>query len=109
MTGWRPSWLAAAAITLLTAGAALAAPVTHTVVIEGMAFKPAVLAIRAGDTVVWQNRDLVPHTVTAPAQRIESGDVAADKSWTWRAAQPGTVDYVCRFHPMMRARIVVTR
>jgi plastocyanin len=94
---------------LLPAGPACAAPVTHTVVIEGMAFKPAILRVKAGDTIVWLNSDLVPHTVTAAAQRIESGDVAMDKSWRWRAMKPGTIDYVCRFHPMMRGHVVVTR
>jgi plastocyanin len=105
----RCSWLAAAAFALLPAGPASAAPAVHTVVIDGMEFKPAVVHVKAGDTIVWENKDVVPHTVTAPARRVESGDVVTGTSWRWRAAGPGTIDYVCRFHPMMRARIVVAR
>src|SRR2546423_277336 len=30
-----------------------------------MEFHPAVLTVAAGDTVVWVNRDIVPHTATA--------------------------------------------
>ena len=30
-----------------------------------MAFHPEVLEVQRGDTVVWINRDIVPHTATA--------------------------------------------
>jgi len=37
-------------------------PVTHTVTIEGMQFRPQALSVALGDTVVWVNKDLVAHT-----------------------------------------------
>jgi plastocyanin len=44
-----------------TAAAATAAPRVHTVLIEGMRYQPEGITVAAGDTVVWVNRDMVPH------------------------------------------------
>jgi plastocyanin len=37
-------------------------PRTHTVTIEEMRFQPERLTVARGDTIVWVNKDLVPHT-----------------------------------------------
>ena len=86
------------------AGAAQAA--THAVTIEGMVFRPATLTVKAGDVVTWTNKDLVPHTVTAPG-RFDSQQVDAGKSWTWTARAKGRIDYVCTYHPGMQGTVVV--
>ncbi len=88
------------------AGAAPAAATTHTVAIDGMQFVPATLRVRRGDTVVWVNRDLVPHTATAP-RRFDSGAVAAGASWRHVVTEDGRVDYVCTLHPTMKATLWV--
>lgn len=93
----------------LPASLAYAAPATHTVVIEGMAFQPAVIEIKAGDTIVWQNKDVVPHTVTAKEQHIESGEIGMGKSWRYQVKKPGTIRYICGYHPMMQGQILVTK
>ena len=92
------------AIALLAPGLALAA--THTVTIEGMKFEPATLTVKRGDRIVWQNKDVVPHTATA-AGVFDSGSIAPGKSWSTTAARAGTQPYVCRFHPGMKAEVVV--
>lgn len=79
---------------------------THEVSIEGMVFAPANLTVRRGDTVRWRNKDLVPHTVTA-AGRFDSGTLAPNGSWTRTLDVPGRYDYVCAFHPTMKATLVV--
>ena len=84
--------------------AALAA--THEVTIEGMKFLPAVVTVRPGDKVVWRNKDMVPHTVTA-ARRFDSREIAAGGSWTWTARGRGRHDYVCTYHPGMTGAVVV--
>jgi plastocyanin len=94
---------------MLWASTALAAGATHTVRIEGMKFHPDLLQVRPGDTVVWINADIVPHTVTAQEQGIESGTIAATARWSITLKQPGDVSYVCRFHPMMKAVVSVRR
>lgn len=78
----------------------------HTVVIEGMQFKPPALTVRRGDRVVWRNQDLVPHTATA-APAFDSRGIAAGASWTYVAGKRGTLRYVCAFHPGMAGTLTV--
>ena len=78
---------------------------SHLVAIEGMKFVPERLEVAAGDTVTWVNKDLVPHTVTAPG--VDSGAIAPGASWKFVARRAGEMQYVCRFHPTMKAVLVV--
>ena len=75
----RASLVLACAAALFAAGAH-AAGKTHAVRIEGMKFIPERLEVAAGDTVVWTNKDFLPHSVTAREARVESGDLAPNKS-----------------------------
>jgi plastocyanin len=77
------------------------APVTHTVTIEAVAFKPDDLTIKPGDTVVWVNKDPFPHTATSKAG-FDSKDIAAEKTWTFKATQAGEFPYTCTYHPTMK-------
>jgi plastocyanin len=104
-----------AVATLVAAGQALTADAgasahaalrTRTVVIENLRFVPETLEVRRGDTVVWVNRDLVPHTVTA-TDRFDSGDLATHASWKHAFTRPGTLAYVCRYHPTMKGQVIV--
>lgn len=88
----------------LTAGAG---PVTHTVVIEGTRFEPQALTVRPGDTVVWINKDLFPHTVTAQTGGFDSKSIAPDKSWQYTPRKMGVFRYVCTLHPTMKATLRV--
>lgn len=72
-----------------------------------MKFSPERLEVAAGDTVTWTNRDLVPHTVTAAGAGLESGNIAPGASWKFTARRSGTIDYLCRYHPGMKAEVVV--
>ena len=101
-----------AALVLICLGACAAAGAhaagkTHTVRIEGMRFVPARLEVAAGDTVVWTNKDFLPHTVTASEARVESGELAAGKSWRFIASKKGEMPYICRLHPAMKGALVV--
>ena len=87
--------------------AALAAGKTHAVRIEGMKFNPERLEVAAGDTVVWTNKDVVPHTVTASGAKVESGEIAPNKSWRFVAKKKGEMPYICRIHPTMKSTLVV--
>jgi plastocyanin len=83
-----------------------AAAATHTVKIEGMQFVPATLTVKRGDKVVWQNKDVVPHTATAKGS-FDSGSIASGKGWSHAMKKAGRFDYVCTFHPGMKATVVV--
>jgi plastocyanin len=102
---------AARALVLAAALAAssdlLAAGKTHQVAIEGMKFVPERIEAAVGDSITWTNRDVVPHTVTNAAKKLESGTIAANGKWTYVVRRKGDVDYVCRFHPGMRGTIIV--
>ena len=81
---------------------------THTVVMEGMKFSPATLRIQPGDTIVFKNNDLVPHTATAKQRGVfDSGLIKPGESWTFVPEFHARVPYMCTFHPMMEGRIEV--
>ena len=79
---------------------------THTVTIEGMQFDPQELIVHRGDRIVWVNKDLFPHTVTA-SKMFDSGTIAANSSWSYIAAKSGEYAYGCAFHPTMKGKITV--
>jgi len=87
--------------------AALAAGKTYTVTIEGMKFAPERLEVAAGDTVIWTNKDIVPHTVTASQAHVESGELATNKRFRLVAKKKGEMPYICRLHPVMKGVLVV--
>jgi plastocyanin len=74
---------------------------------DGTRFDPEVLTVRPGDTVVWVNRDPVPHTATARSGAFDSGSVEPGKSWKYRAGKPGSFPYFCAFHPTMKGVLKV--
>lgn len=97
---------AAAAVFLPVLALAAESTQTSAVTIESMEFRPAVLTVRQGDTVVWMNRDLVPHTATAP-RAFDSGEIGPGRSWKMVAQTKGRYDYICTMHPTMKATLVV--
>ena len=84
-----------------------AKPAVHVVTIEGMQFKPAALTVRRGDRITWVNKDLFPHTATGPNGTFDSTSIAASGSWSFVAAESGTLAYTCAFHPTMKATLTV--
>ena len=113
MTGWRDGALVGLwAATLAAAGGVGtgvvggdAKPVTHTVVIDATRYEPARLVVRRGDTVVWINKDVIPHTATATSKAFDSKVLAAGASWRLTVTAKGAIDYGCLFHPSMTGRI----
>ena len=90
----------------LLSGAAVAAPATHTVTIDGLKFDPDPLTVNRGDTVVWVNKDPFPHTVTAKGT-FDSHEITAGKSWKYVAKKAGEYGYVCTLHPNMHGTLTV--
>jgi plastocyanin len=72
-----------------------------TVVMDGTAFQPAEVTVRAGDVVEWVNKDPFPHSVSADTAGLHSGDLEPDRTWRYRAVTRGTFHYVCPLHPGM--------
>ncbi|HWP37367.1 MAG TPA: plastocyanin/azurin family copper-binding protein [Gemmatimonadales bacterium] len=89
-------------------GPAPQAPRRHVVEIRGMAFQPATLAVARGDTVVWINHDIVPHTATAmDTTRLQTGTLLRGQQASFVADRPGELGYICQLHPTMRATLVI--
>jgi plastocyanin len=102
----------AVAVTLTVCAIGLAAgerpkPKTHTVTMENMRFQPEALTVARGDTIVWINKDLVPHTATSKTGGFDSQVVQAEKSWRFTARKKGEFAYICTFHPTMTAMLRV--
>ncbi|BBX40087.1 hypothetical protein MSIM_15380 [Mycobacterium simiae] len=86
-----------------------AAPVSgDQVAIDGFAFVPAALTVKAGTSVTWTNRDEEPHTVAATDGAFHSPGMGTGATFTHTFATAGTFDYVCSIHPMMHGTVVVT-
>ena len=81
-------------------------PASHTVVMEGVAYQPAELVVKRGDTVVWVNKDPFPHTVTATGV-FDSHEIPAGASWKYVARKTGSYTYICTLHPNMKGTITV--
>jgi plastocyanin len=79
----------------------------YRVEIKGMAYAVPELTVAPGDTVVWVNRDIVPHTVTADARRFDSGSLSPSAEWSFVARARGRFPYTCTFHPTMKGVLVV--
>jgi plastocyanin len=80
---------------------------TRTVVLRGMNYLPATLVVNVGDTVVWKNGDVVPHTATDKGKSFDSGSIEPGGSWSYVAKRKGTYFYYCSFHPFTKGKLVV--
>jgi plastocyanin len=96
----------AAATAVFSAGPAEAAGREVTVSIANMRYAQIPAGLKVGDTIVWQNRDSVPHTVTA---RDKSFDVRISPHQTARMTldRAGSVPFYCIFHVQMRGTLTV--
>jgi plastocyanin len=94
------------ALALVACGSKGREPQLHEVAIRGMQFEPAIVEVHVGDTIVWTNEDIVPHTATATGL-FDSASIAAKQQWRYTIAAARDIAYVCTFHPTMRATIIV--
>jgi plastocyanin len=80
---------------------------THTVEIRGMEFHPALLTVAVGDTIVWINRDIVPHTATANGRtKWDTGQLVQGQAGRYVARRAGVARYVCTLHPTMHGKLI---
>lgn len=105
MKAARAAWLLSCLAAPACAAPHGVAPVAHVVIIEGMRFTPQVVQVQPGDTITWENRDLVAHNVTAKAITLRSGDLAPGQSWRYTMPPGSSFDYACTLHPVMTGRV----
>ncbi|HET9749441.1 MAG TPA: cupredoxin family copper-binding protein [Casimicrobiaceae bacterium] len=107
LLGSGPALVGSDPVFVSTALAATAPATPHVVKIDSFAFKPAVITVKVGDTVEWQNDDPVPHTATSKSGGFDSGSIAAGAKWRYVAKKKGRFAYDCTFHPIMKGELVV--
>ena len=79
---------------------------TTAAVIQGFAHLD--LTVQAGTTVVWTNRDGVPHTTTAAEGQWDSGTLQEGQSFSFTFTEAGVFSYFCAIHPFMTAEVTVS-
>jgi len=79
----------------------------HKVRIQSMQFSPNTLVIKAGDSVVFENRDVMEHTATAKDDSWDTGNLRKGKSAVITFETKGEFPYICRWHGGMRGKIRV--
>ena len=73
----------------------------HVVDIRAFSFHPHRTVASPGDTIVWINRDIVPHTVTANDGTWRSQALEEGQSWEIVVENRDGASYFCEFHPHM--------
>lgn len=86
-----------------------AAPRRHVVEIRKSKFVPAELEVSLGDTIVWINRDIVPHTATAKGKSWDSNKLKKGGQWQVVVQGDMALAYYCRFHPVMKGLIRIVQ
>lgn len=74
-----------------------------TVVMEKLAFGPRTLVVAQGAEVLFDNKDVAPHTVTADEGDRDSGII--DPGAAFRMVVNEPFAYHCAIHPSMTAEI----
>src|SRR5204862_579682 len=75
--------------------------------IDNFSFGPETLTVSVGTTVVWTNRDDIPHTVVSTEGVFKSKVRDTDEKFSYTFASAGTYPYYCSVHPKMTGKIVV--
>src|SRR5258705_4598391 len=101
-----PRWIFSIVAALTLAMSVSADAATIQVTMENLVISPAEASAKVGDTIEWINKDIFAHTATA-----RNGDwdvmMPPNKTVTSLLNKAGTVEYYCRFHPNMKATLVV--
>lgn len=102
--------LAAACAAAFAVHSATYAAETIHIKMANMQATPQEVTVHNGDTVIWDNEDIVPHTVTEDVAkgkpRFDSGQINAGGHFQWVVkGKNGTINYKCLFHPTMKAKL----
>ncbi|TAM81979.1 MAG: amicyanin [Acidobacteria bacterium] len=81
----------------------------HSIVvkIDNFSFGSGTLTVSAGTTIIWINRDDVPHTVVSTDKVFSSSVLDTDDKFSFTFTKPGTYPYYCSVHPKMTGKVVV--
>jgi len=81
-------------------------PTTHIVTIFRMKFNPENLQVKKGDTVIWINKDFVPHDVTEETSNKWTSK-PLNQGYKWQKVIQKDVQYYCSLHKVMKGTITI--
>lgn len=81
-------------------------PQLVVVEIAQMQFKPAEVSVMEGDTILFINRDMVPHDVTEQTAKAWSS-APLQPQQSWKHVAEHSDDYYCSLHQVMKGKILV--
>ena len=96
------------AVTLLAGISVPAEAARYSVTIQDMAYGKAPASLQVGDTIVWQNKDILRHSATARGGSFDL-DLAPGKQGEVTLKQAGQLQVFCRYHPTMKLTLMVAR
>ena len=99
-----PLCAAVAGALLSVATPAPAAAATHVVVIDQMKYSP-IPTLKKGDTVVFVNKDMFRHTVTASNNSFNL-DLMPGARGALHINSSGRAAFFCKYHPGMRGSMI---
>jgi plastocyanin len=103
--------VATAALVAYASGSQVAAAAPEAagprVEIKHHQYVPATLTVPVGTTVTWINRDDDVHTVISTAEKFRSRGMDTDERFSQTFTAPGTYEYFCTLHPLMKAKVIV--
>lgn len=75
------------------------------------AFKPVTITIKVGTKVVWRNKTVAPHTVTAIGTAFAGvkSSISQGQQTSYVFRHVGKFRYYCTYHPYMKATVVVQK
>ncbi|HEY1426899.1 MAG TPA: cupredoxin domain-containing protein [Caulobacteraceae bacterium] len=69
-----------------------------------LAYAPETISAHVGDRIAWANHDMFIHSATTPDFTVV---LKPGTSGGVRLLKPGTINYICTYHPGMKGQIVV--
>jgi len=105
ITGWAGAGVARGAVSVPSAPQEK--PTGAQVKIDNFSFEPREITVAPGTTVVWTNRDDVPHTVTSNDDKFGSKAMDTDDTFSFTFKDAGTYEYYCSVHPKMTGKVIV--
>jgi len=97
---------AAGSIAAALTSPAVAEGQTHVIAMKDVGFTPATITAKVGDTLQWDNGDIVAHTATSKQAGFDV-NVLPGKKGSVVVKASGTFPYTCRYHPNMKGQVVV--
>ena len=91
----------------LAQGATASAGKVVEVKVDNFSFSPQTITIAPGTTVVWTNRDDIPHTVVSDDKVFKSKVLDTDEKFSFTFDKAGNFPYFCSIHPKMTGKVIV--